>query len=269
MIHVAIVSHGHEALLIAKQMGGLLPAVLADDDIRLWVKDNRPAASLADYCKTHGIFYTDAQAGLGFGENNNLLFQTIEQNCGFKQGDIFLVMNPDVSIEAAKLHQFAAQMITSGHAIACLNLFRDAAMQIEDQNIRHFPGMLSILQMPVRNSFSETYNKDQITEALTEMTVEWASGAFLGFTPEHFKKLGGFDKRYFMYFEDVDICYRSRKDLQQAVYFYPQLKAIHSAAHRNRNLASRHALWFFQSFFKFLLKRYLGWGRAPQQGPKA
>ncbi len=258
MIHVAIISHGHEELLIASQLGGLLAE---RQRLTLWIKDNKPSAILKNFCLQHGIFYTDASPGLGFGHNNNFLFELIQQQRGFGSDDIFLVMNPDITVTPATLYALVEQMQAAGQALATLNLYRDAEMRVPDTNIRHFPGMVSILKMPLTSSFSETYNKEQIEAQATQraIEVEWASGAFLAFTPSHYAALGGFDPAYFMYFEDVDICYRSRHQLQQAVHFYPQLKAVHTAAHKNRNIASQHARWFFHSFFQFLLRRYLPW----------
>ncbi|MBY0574138.1 MAG: glycosyltransferase [Undibacterium sp.] len=254
MIHLAIISHGHEDLLIASRLGHLL-----DERVRLkiWVKDNKPSEKLNNFCREQGIFYTDAQAGLGFGHNNNVLFELIQQQVGYQADDIFVVMNPDVSIAPEMLYALVDQMRASRHTIATLNLFRDPAFTVADTNIRHFPGMRSLIGMPLNNSFSETYDKERLALSINEVEVEWASGAFLAFTAEHYIKLGGFDPSYFMYFEDVDICYRSRKYLGQAVYYYPQLKAVHTAAHKNRNLSSPHARWFFTSFFKFLWRRYL------------
>lgn len=254
MIHVAIISHGHEDLLIDSQLGGLL-----DERARLaiWIKDNKPAASLKAYCAQHQIFYTDTDAGLGFGENNNYLFDLIQKKIGFQANDIFLVMNPDITVTPETVFSLAEKMQQSGHALATLNLYRDQAMRVLDKNIRHFPGMLSIVKMPLVNTFSETYDKDRIAAAADNIPVEWASGAFLAFKPELYQALGGFDPSYFMYFEDVDICYRARRYHQQTVHYYPHLKAIHTAAHKNRNIFSRHALWFFHSFSKFLLRRYL------------
>lgn len=257
MIHIAIISHGHEDLLIESQLGGLLGETKL---LKIWVKDNKPSSKFRDFCQNHGIFYTDAAPGLGFGHNNNFLFDLVKQWPGFGiagSQDIFLVMNPDITVQAETVYALVKQMQDSGHTIATLSLFRDAEMTMQDANIRHFPGALSILKMPLTNSFSEPYNSEEIASQTTGVEVEWASGAFLAFTAAHYQKIGGFDPSYFMYFEDVDICYRSRKYYQQAVHYYPHLKAIHIAAHKNRNIASRHANWFFQSFFKFLVRRYL------------
>lgn len=260
MKHIAIISHGHEDLLINSKLGGLLGA----DDCTLWIKDNRPSTKLKAYCEQHQtqrVHYNDAQPGLGFGENNNFLFAQIEREQGFQEHDTFIVMNPDITIEAATIDAFTQQMKQQGHQIATLNLYRDTEFRTTDSNIRHFPGILSIIKMPIVNSFSETYDKQKM-ESIDSFAVEWASGAFLGFEPAHFRLLGGFDPAYFMYFEDVDICYRSRRYLKQDVYFYPKLKAVHLAQHKNRQLFSQHAKWFFQSFFSFLVRRYLRWSAA-------
>jgi hypothetical protein len=254
MIHVAIISHGHEDLLIASKLGGLLEE---RTQLKVWVKDNKPSAKLKAFCLAHTISYTDASPGLGFGHNNNFLFEQIQQKENLSSQDIFLVMNPDITVAPETIYALVEKMQAAQHQVATLNLYRDQAMRIPDTNIRHFPGMLSILKMPLVHTFSETYDKDRIATAMQDIEVEWASGAFLAFTAEHYKNLGGFDPSYFMYFEDVDICYRSRKYLKQAVHYYPSLKAIHTAAHKNRNIASQHARWFFHSFFKFLVRRYL------------
>jgi len=93
---------------------------------------------------------------------------------------------------------------------ATLNLFKDTALSIPDANIRFFPGIAAVLKLLKRQSLTVSYDKSTLTSAAS---VEWASGAFLAFKPAHYAKLHGFAPQYFMYFEDVDICYRSKKYL--------------------------------------------------------
>jgi GT2 family glycosyltransferase len=40
---------------------------------------------------------------------------------------------------------------------------------------------------------------------------DWADGSCLAFTKNLFKNVNGFNEDYFMYFEDVDFCYRAKK----------------------------------------------------------
>jgi hypothetical protein len=253
MIHIAIVSHGHEDLLIANELGGLLRE---SQEIHLWIKDNRPSPRLKAYCQQQTantqIHYTDEQAGLGFGANNNFLFSKIKKETGFQPGDLFVVMNPDIIISPATLFKLAEQMKIDQCALGAPNLFRDQNFQQTDKNIRHFPSLFSLFRMATMRSLSVPYDKSSIQNSTL---VDWASGAFLVFDPAHFEALHGFDLRYFMYFEDVDICFRSQQLLGKGVRYYPQFKVTHIAAHKNRNLISRHAIWFFHSYLKFLLRK--------------
>ncbi|MFZ6655688.1 hypothetical protein [Undibacterium sp. TJN19] len=255
MIHVAIVSHGHEDLLIASGMGGLRDA---SADMHVWIKDNRPSAALKAYCHQHGISYIDEQPGLGFGENNNFLFDLISNSVGFTATDSFIVMNPDITISPATIVALVENMKRDAFPLATINLFRDEQHLYVDANIRRFPNVISLLRMVAVRSLSEPYDKQTMSETCH---VDWASGAFLAFDALHYQALQGFDTRYFMYFEDVDICYRSQQLLGKGILFYPQLNATHTAAHKNRNLVSRHASWFFRSFLKFLSRRYFVYDR--------
>jgi len=250
MIHIAIVSHGHEGLLIASEIGGLQDA---GDDIHVWIKDNLPSQQLKEYCLRHRVSYTDALPGLGFGANNNFLFEQIKNSVGIKADDIFIVMNPDVSTDQATILELVRLMHTDHAALATLNLYRDASFETPDANIRRFPDFFSPVRMAWVRSLTEPYNKNDYKSAGLS---DWASGAFLAFKASHYQLLHGFDDRYFMYFEDVDLCYRSSLILGHGVRYYPQLKALHSAARKNRNVASRHANWFIRSFLKFIFRKY-------------
>jgi len=256
MIHVAIVSHGHESLLISSAIGGLQDAV---DGIHVWLKDNLPSAALKDYCHQHGVSYTDQSPGMGFGANNNFLFELIQNSVGFGKNDIFIVMNPDVETSQDTIFSLARQMQADQAKLATLNLFRDTGHTVPDANIRRFPDFLSPLRMLWIKSLTEAYDKDDYCKPGQS---DWASGAFLAFDADHYRRLQGFDDRYFMYFEDVDVCYRSYLMLGKGVRYYPQLRATHSAARKNRNVASRHANWFIRSFMKFIFRKYFVYGIA-------
>lgn len=56
--------------------------------------------------------------------------------------------------------------------------------------------------------------------------VDWIPGAFVFIPRQRFVDLAGFDERFFMYYEEVDLCRR----LQAAgtkIYYWPELKAMH------------------------------------------
>ncbi len=58
------------------------------------------------------------------------------------------------------------------------------------------------------NRFTRRYRmQDDDPEATTR--VDWVSGSFMAMRRAAFEELGGFDESYFMYGEDVDLCWRA------------------------------------------------------------
>ncbi len=56
--------------------------------------------------------------------------------------------------------------------------------------------------------------------------VDWLTGAFMFFSKLNFQKAEGFDDRFFMYYEDVDLC-KKLSDNSTANYYYTAHSAIH------------------------------------------
>lgn len=83
--------------------------------------------------------------------------------------------------------------------------------------------------------------------------IEFATGCFILIRTEIFKRIGGFDTRFFMYFEDMDITRRTRKT-DRAVY-YPYTYVYH-AWERSSNRKLKYFLILIDSMFKY----YGKWG---------
>jgi len=56
-----------------------------------------------------------------------------------------------------------------------------------------------------RNPWSRRYLRSDSEEP---GTVDWVSGAFLAVRRSAWEEVGGFDERFFMFMEDVDLCWR-------------------------------------------------------------
>jgi N-acetylglucosaminyl-diphospho-decaprenol L-rhamnosyltransferase len=56
--------------------------------------------------------------------------------------------------------------------------------------------------------------------------VDWIPGAFVFIPAKVFAQVGGFDERFFMYYEEVDLC-RRLHTLGLSVQYWPELKALH------------------------------------------
>ena len=64
--------------------------------------------------------------------------------------------------------------------------------------------------------------------------VDWLMGSFWLMPKSKFDELGGFDDRYFMYFEDADFC-RRMNDSAYKVIYYPEATAIHLHARDSKS----------------------------------
>jgi GT2 family glycosyltransferase len=85
----------------------------------------------------------------------------------------------------------------------------------------------------------------------TPMAVPWIHGAALAFRREQVQSLGGFDEDFFLYFEEVDLCYRLRLQGQQ-MHFVPQAAIIHVGG----GTTVQRRAWFYIEFFASLAHFY-------------
>ena len=173
----------------------------------------------------------------GFSANHNQAFSK-------STGQFFCVMNPDIRIDQevfAELHgclQGAVVGIAAPVVMGASGAMEDSA--------RHFPTPFKILC----KALGACRGSDYIVKDKT-IFPDWVAGMFMLFRREVFETLGGFDERYFLYYEDVDLCARLR--LQgYTVAMCPAVKVVHHAqrrSHRNLKYMSRH----LSSMLRFFL----------------
>lgn len=95
-------------------------------------------------------------------------------------------------------------------------------------------------------------NKD-ITE---QIDIEFCTGCFFVIRTEVLKKLNGFDDRFFMYFEDVDLSRRAKEFGR--VVFYPDVEVIHlweRASSKKLKLLCTHINSMFKYYLKWAFKK--------------
>jgi len=244
-IYISVVSHGHGDLIQKLScLSGL------SEFFTVVVKLNKSEKELIQYLKNNSIKYIDEQSlyGLGFGHNNNIVFNYCQNELLMSKSDYFLVFNPDVISDCITIQRLIDMMKESNVKMAGVNLFKDSSYTIPDNSVRHFPTLIQFAKSFLKIDRSAIIDKSLITK---EKKVDWIAGSFLAFESSHYSKLQGFDENYFMYCEDIDICYRSQ--LQgEGVTFFPQIKMQHLAKHANRRVFSKHFYWHVFSVIRFL-----------------
>jgi N-acetylglucosaminyl-diphospho-decaprenol L-rhamnosyltransferase len=128
---------------------------------------------------------------------------------------------------------------------------------------RRFPSMLENVvhgflgEIWRGNPFTISYHMKGI-ERRKPCNVDWVSGAAMLLRRDAAEKMGGFDEVYFMYVEDVDLCWRMRQGGYGAVY-HPAFRLIHHIGSASSQQSLRMLYQHHRSMYIFFRKRYRGW----------
>ncbi|MGP0630167.1 glycosyltransferase family 2 protein [Nitrospina sp. 32_T5] len=119
------------------------------------------------------------------------------------------VLNPDGTVQAS-CRRFPRLWTGLFHRRSLLSLW--------------FPG----------NRFTREYLMLDFDHATTR-DVDWVSGCCMMIARDRFRELGGFDERYFLFHEDVDLC-RTAWQAGYRVVYHPEAVVTHDIGAGNRNL---------------------------------
>ncbi|MGY1856595.1 glycosyltransferase family 2 protein [Modestobacter sp. SYSU DS0290] len=81
----------------------------------------------------------------------------------------------------------------------------------------------------------------------------WAVGACFAIATDSFRRLGGFDTAYRLYFEDVDLCWRVQENGGR-VHVNEKLRLFHAHGRASKRLLSRPFVWHVKGAFIFFAK---------------
>jgi len=175
---------------------------------------------------------------LGFAANHNQAFTQAK-------GAFFCVMNPDIRLHDNPFPNLLACLRDSSVGVVAPLILNEHGIM---ESVRRFPTPMVILC----KALGHCNNCDYVVgEHL--LYPDWVGGMFMLFSREMFSAIRGFDERYFLYYEDVDLC--ARLTLRgYKVCLTPKSKVIHQAQRTShRNL--RYLKWHCISMMRFFLSR--------------
>jgi len=168
--------------------------------------------------------FVQAPSNLGFARGNNL-------GVTFSNGRLLLFLNPDTEIEEHSLQKLvsAADASVDIGIVGARLINSDGTLQFE--SIKAFPTLLNQLleshylqhKFPLLRMWGI---EPLVSGVISPTTVDVVSGACLLVKRDVFASIGGFCTQYFMYSEDVDLCWRARK-LGRTVVFAGQAEVVH------------------------------------------
>jgi N-acetylglucosaminyl-diphospho-decaprenol L-rhamnosyltransferase len=112
------------------------------------------------------------------------------------------------------------------------------------------------------NRFTRAYQHHELDDATgVAVEVDWVSGACFLVRRSAFEEVGGFDESYFMYAEDVDLCWRLNETGWSAAYV-PTAEVTHRQGVSTDHHPYRMIVEHHRSLLRFAGRSSRGWRRA-------
>lgn len=189
----------------------------------------------------------------GYGKGHNKGFELSQDISNSKY---HIVLNPDIYFEAEAIDKLQSFMESNEDVgLVMPKVFYPNGDFQYLCKLLPTPADIFLRQFAPRKIREKNDNKYTLKNANydIQMDIPSLSGCFMFFRASHFKEIGGFDPRFFMHFEDIDIT-RRIGNVARTVY-YPETKIIHAheAAHKK---SKKLLLIGFQSAYKYFNK----WG---------
>lgn len=194
------------------------------------------------------IVYEKSAGNFGFGYGHNIAIRKYAKN-----SDYFLICNPDINFdvyEFDKLIQFA-ETRTEG-------LFLPKIIYENGENqygARLLPSPFNLFTRRFSAILAHKLDQKYLLKALPldkPSFVPYLSGCFMLFRSECLIDLKGFDERFFMYMEDIDISRRCAEKYGNV--YYPLAHIVHQheqASYKSKQLLQAHLKSAIQYFNKW------------------
>ena len=219
-------------------------------DFKLYIVDNLSTDGTPDFISKNysGVELILSGENIGFGAGHNKVLQLLDSK-------YHVIINPDIAVEEdviAKLAGFMDENSDVGLASPRI-CFPGGKEQILG---KRNPKMKYLAASRLRKGEEPSPLLREYAMLDADMSkpfdIENATGCFMFIRTDLFKKLGGFDERYFMYFEDADLT-RSVRKTQRAVLF-PDATVFHvwgRDSKRDLRLMRVHVKSMFRYFLKW------------------
>ena len=269
-LSAAIVTYRPDARLFGRALASLAAAILEARksgelaEARLVVIDNGPAEAqravveaLAAWPEEAGTYELVAGHGnVGYGRANNLALARV-------RSEFHLILNPAVELDPSALREAlrAAREHPEVGLVAPAVFGDDGERQYL---CKRYPSVWVLFLRGfapsfLRRRFQRSLDHYEMRDAIAERFVPdipLASGCFMAIRTPLFERLGGFDARYFMYFEDYDLSLRLAP--HAALAYAPEARIVHHGGNASAK-GLRHVAWFLGSAWRFFSRH--GWRR--------
>lgn len=216
---------------------------------KIYIIDNSPTNLLKEKINGDRMDYLFPGTNLGFGKGHNTILNNLK-----KQSTYHLILNPDICFSSKILKRLTNQLQKEKQLtmVAPKVFYPSGELQY---TARKFPTVLELFCRFMGILKIYTNKKEYRDQEITvPFSPDFVQGSFMLFKTKDFLDLKGFDERYFMYMEDVDICRKIDLSGKRKLYF-PATEIIH--IHRK---GSSKELRLFFIHISSIIKYFMKWG---------
>ena len=208
-------------------------------------------SKLKDYFKGKVKFIASAE-NKGFAAGNN-------QALAIAKGKYVLLLNSDTIVWENTLENIYNYMEKHSDVGACGCRVLLENGELDKACKRSFPNVKNsffrLFHIPT-NSKDDNYNLDNLPDDEI-YEIDCLTGAFMFIKSEALNEAGFLDETFFMYGEDIDLCYRIKKSGWKIVY-YGKSKITHLKGASSKKQKSKLIYEFYRAMYIYYKKHHAG-----------
>jgi len=227
------------------------------EDVRVILADNGSTDGVPQRAAAErdNVEFLPTGGNLGYGRAANKAVRSLPPEVGW-----ILVTNPDIALHPGALDELLATAERWPRGGAFGPLIREPSGAVYP-SARLLPSLGRGIGHALAgriwrgNPWTKTYRQEDAS--ITERPAGWLSGSCFLVRREAFESVGGFDPRYFMYFEDVDLGDRLGQAGWLNVYV-PTAEVTHAGGHATSRVPARMLAEHHRSAYRYLADRHPG-----------
>lgn len=194
------------------------------DTIEILVTDNHSNDESMGFIRAHlngvqGVRIIENKSNGGYGRGNN-------QAVRYAQGEYLLIINPDNTLPENALKSMLQYLLDHPDTgiVGPALVYPDGSIR---PSARSFPSIkdLFIKRLHPKKWHEDFEKKRKNQEQSKAIDVDWMVGACLLMKADLYRSLGGYDERFFLFFEDIDLC-RRVKNMGKKVVYLPHVHVL-------------------------------------------
>ncbi len=179
------------------------------------------------------VEFVQSPENVGFGRSNNLGFERVT-------GEYVLLLNPDTEVTPGAVQALLSALKDAPDAglVGARQLNTDGSLQLSSIHRLPTPWNCAFTTAASHRRYWRTSGAEG---ASVPVPVQAVSGACMLLRSELFQRVGGFTPAYFMYAEDMDLCFKIQR-LGLGIYHVPTAAVIHHGGGSSNSQPSRFSV---------------------------